>query len=215
MVEAAKNRLPYKDLHLSYHAVPAGTILHRVHANQFGSVQYNPTGGGNARFSPIMAVNGRVVPTLYAGGTFQCAVLETVFHDVPHEPGYKFVQQQRLRGIHYSQIRTETELRLVDLSSKALRLLGVKRNELIDTDADCYPYTRQWAAAIHAQAGEAQGLRWVSRQDDEAMAVMLFGDRIEQSHLTVHHAGRDILDDSNVFDQLLDLAERIGVCLVR
>jgi len=215
MVEASTTRLPYEGLHLSYHTVPAGTVLHRVHASRFGSVQYNPTGVGNARFSPLTAVNGKVVPTLYAGSTFNCAALETVFHDVPHEPGYKFLHQERLRGLQYSQIQTKTALHLVDLSSKALRLLGVKRNELVDTDADRYPYTRQWAAAIHAQAHEAQGLRWVSRQDDEAMAVMLFGDRIKQSHLTVRQAGRDILKDPEVFDRLLGLAERIGVCLTR
>lgn len=44
---------------------------------------------------------------------------------------------------------------------------------------------------------------------------MLFGDRIKQSHLTVRQAGRDILEYPEVFDQLLNLAERIGVCLTR
>ena len=52
------------------------------------------------------------------------------------------------------------------------------RPGMIDTEKDRYPATRAWAAALHAQCPDIQGLCWTSRQDDSAQAVMLFGDRI-------------------------------------
>ena len=59
-----------------------------------------------------------------------------------------------------------------------LRKLGITRKQLIDTEKDRYPVTRKWAEALYCQYADAQGLSWVSRQDDSARAVMLFGDRI-------------------------------------
>jgi hypothetical protein len=37
---------------------------------------------GNARFSPIKDSDGASIPTLYGGTSFDCAVMETLFHDV-------------------------------------------------------------------------------------------------------------------------------------
>lgn len=214
MVKRSKPAIPTHTLHLSFVTLEPGTFLHRVHHSRFGATQYNPTGAGNARFSPIKDANGQVIPTLYAGTTFHCAVMETLFHDIPYSPGFKAVQQSRYVGNVHSRIRTTKALRLVDLSSKALRLLGVPRAQLIDTDAEDYPYSRQWAEAIHGFAPEAQGLRWVSRQDDEAVAIVLFGDRVGAEDVAPFEASRDVLEDPAAFAELLDLAELIGVLLL-
>ncbi|HYQ53925.1 MAG TPA: RES family NAD+ phosphorylase [Pseudomonas sp.] len=205
---------PGEALNLSFITLEAGTLLHRIHNERFGAAQYNPTGLGDARFSPIRDAAGQVIPTLYAGTTFHCAAMETVFHDIPYAPGFKAVQQRRYAGNVHSQVVLGGDLQLVDLSSKALRLLGVPRSQLIDTEAERYPYTRQWAQAIHAIAPQAQGLRWVSRQDDEAVAIVLFGDRVAGTVLQAHAASRDLLSDPATFSDLLDLAERIGVLLL-
>lgn len=82
---------------------------------------------------------------------------------------------------------------------------------LIDTEKDQYPGTRQWAEAIHAQHPDIQGLSWVSRQDDSARAVVLFGDRVPKGTLQQVGDSRNLLQDEQAYAELLDLAERIGV----
>jgi len=91
----------------------------------------------------------------------------------------------------------------------------VTRRQLIDTDKDQYPTTRQWAAAIHEQYPQAQGLYWVSRQDDSARAVVLFGDRVPDGALRPHGDSRSLLDDGHPYDVILELANQIGVTIVQ
>jgi RES domain len=52
-------------------------------------VEFNPSPARNARFSPLVNAAGPVIPTLYAGTTLDCALMETVFHDVPFVAGPK------------------------------------------------------------------------------------------------------------------------------
>ncbi|YCI88564.1 hypothetical protein M1D99_12545 [Pseudomonas sp. R3-41] len=61
---------------------------------------------------------------------------------------------------------------------------------------------------------DVQGLSWVSRQDDLARAVVLFGDRIPDGALHPQGTSRSLTEDSTVFDTVLNLAERIGVVIV-
>jgi hypothetical protein len=90
----------------------------------------------------------------------------------------------------------------------------VRRNELIDTEKDNYPSTRKWAEAIHATCPGAEGLCWISRQDDRALAVMLFGDRIATADLSPTGDPRNVLAEIPVYAGLLALADRIGVNIV-
>lgn len=92
-----------------------------------------------------------------------CALMETVFHDVPPE-----------------------------------------KNR--------YPATR--ASAIHRGHPQVQGLSWVSRQDDTARAVVLFGDRVPAGALVSNEDSRSLADDPAAYDAVLDLADRIGVNIV-
>ena len=65
---------------LRYIDIKTGTRLHRVHPEQFGATEFNPR-FGNARFSPIKRANGTDIPTMYAGSDFNCALMESVFHE--------------------------------------------------------------------------------------------------------------------------------------
>ena len=96
----------------------------------------------------------------------------------------------------------------------SLRKLGVERKQLIDTEKDTYGQTRKWAAAIHAQHAHIQGMCWTSRQDDRAMALMLFGDRIVAGALTRQGPSRTLLDEGPAYRELLNLADMIGVRVV-
>ncbi|WP_024513176.1 RES family NAD+ phosphorylase [Bradyrhizobium sp. ARR65] len=199
---------------LNMMAWPKGQIIHRIHLKTYGTSEFNPGLKGNARFSPIKASDGSSIPTLYGGTTFDCAAMETVFHDVPFTAGLKTLDKQKLADQVYSQVMPKRNLSLADLTTTALRKLGVKRNELIDTEKNEYPSTRKWAEAIHAEYPRAEGLCWVSRQDDRALAVMLFGDRVSTTDLSPTGDPRHVLADVPVYADLLALADRIGVDIV-
>jgi len=190
---------------------PSADVIHRIHPDTYGSDAFNPGPLGNARFSPIVDAAGISIPTIYGGTTFACAAMETVFHDVPFAPGLKTVEKRKLRGHVYSRLLPTEEMILADLSVTALRKLGVTRPQLIETEKVQYPYTRTWAEAIHAQCKDVQGLCWISRQDDRARAIVLFGDRIAIRPFSILVPAVDIVSDTSTYAQLIDLADRIGV----
>lgn len=205
---------PSGSLKVTFTELAKGTRLHRVHQSKYKADQFNPGNQGNARFSPIQDGQGRAIPTLYAGTTLPCALMETVFHDVPHTVGFKSIDKAKLEGQVHSEVVVAAPVKLVDLSSVPLRKLGVTRKQLIDTEKDQYAGTRKWAVAFHGQCPDAQGLTWVSRQDDSARAVMLFGDRIPEGMLKPEGASRSLIGDAGTYDGVLDLADRIGAVIV-
>jgi RES domain len=191
----------------------AGTVLHRIHLDTYAANAFNPGLLGNARFSPIVNAAGKPIPTLCAGSSFDCAAMETVFHDVPFAPGLKTWDKRKLQGQLHSLLKPMLPLTLADLRNVPLRKLGVERKQMIDTEKDTYARTRLWAEAIHAQHAHVQGLCWTARQDDRAMAVMLFGDRIRAGVLATDGMSRPLLDEP-AYMQLLGLADAIGVRVV-
>lgn len=205
---------PPAELHITMTELKQGQILHRVHQDVYQADQFNPGVRGNARFSPILDDQGQPVPTLYAGTTMECALMETVFHDVPHTAGFKSFSKNKLVGQVHSSVEITQSLQVVDLSSVPLRKLGVTRKQLIDTEKDQYPATRQWAEAIHRQCPHVQGLSWVSRQDDSSRAEVLFGDRVTRKALRPLGKSRSLVDDGNNYEAVLDLADRIGVAII-
>ncbi|HBV38417.1 MAG TPA: RES domain-containing protein [Erwinia sp.] len=206
--------LPPEGLALTLTLLNAGEKLHRIHLDNYQAAQFNPGLKGNARFSPIKDGKGRAIPTLYAGTTFSCALMETVFHDVPHTAGFKSIDKAKFTGQLHSVIEVTEALRLVDLRSLALHKLGLKRSQLIDTEKNRYPATRKWAEAIYCQCPQAQGLLWISRQDDAARAIVLFGDRMGKKALRSTGASRSLLQDGATWSNVLDLAERIALTIV-
>lgn len=123
----------------------------------------------------------------------------------------KTVAKRKLKGHHYSQVLSKSDLVLIDLSATALRNLGIKRGELIESEKDIYPQTRKWAEAIHEQCLDVQGLCWVSRQDDRSLAIVLFGDRVGKAPLSEHTPSVDIVTDTATYADVITLAGRIGV----
>ena len=201
-------------LHIAPVTWKAGTALHRVHLDVYAADAFNPGIKGNARFSPIVNAVGKPIPTLYGGTSFNCAAMETVFHDVPFAPGLKTFAKHKLEGQLHSVLAITATLTLADLRNVPLRKLGVERKQLIDTEKDTYGQTRKWAQAIHAQHAHIQGLCWTSRQDDSAMAVMLFGDRIGAGVLAQQGLSRALAHDAAAIMELLALADMLGVRVV-
>ncbi len=212
---SASDDVPSVDPSLvTVYPLPVGTVLHRIHQSKYGPVEFNSSKVGNARFSPIQTPAGDAIPTMYAGENFDCAAMETIYHDVPIAPGLKTLDQGKLVGQVHSVFITREELRLADLRTKALRKLGLQRTDLIDTEKDQYPKTRVVGVDIYARRADVQGLLWTSRQDDSAKALVLFGDRIGPDALLPVGSSRDLVVDEKAYDEVVELGERIGVLVV-
>ncbi len=102
--------------------LPSGNALDRVHPAIYPGDQFNPSPSGDARFSPLIE-GGMVVPTLYAGESLDCALMETLFHDVPYTDGPKRVRVKKINPLAHSSLRTLQEIEFADLSNIALRKL--------------------------------------------------------------------------------------------
>jgi hypothetical protein len=194
---------------------PADKPVHRVHSNRFGAANFNGTANGNARFSPIRH-DGKIIPTIYGGSTLTCAMMETIFHDLPHGTFPRTVHLKSVAGLQYSTIVPTSPLKLVDLSVISLHRYHIDRGNLIDTEKSQYSMTRLWAEAFYAQYKDCQGLRWISRRDDGAEAIVLFGDRILAGTLQqlVDTSSIDIMNDVNIRNKMARLALRLDVLLV-
>lgn len=192
---------------------PKGQVIHRIHPSKYGSAQFNDTNSGNARFSPISDVKSEIIPTIYGGSEFDCAAMETVFHDIPHTSGLTTLEKIKISDLAYSEISCDQDLRLIDLKAVALRRFGLQRRDIIDTDKSEYPHTRSWAEAFHAQCTDAQGLCWQSKQADHTQAIVLFGDRVPVGSLSENRLAVGVVH-SPTYAMVLRLSQAIGVLIV-
>lgn len=189
--------------------LPSGNALDRVHPAIYPGDQFNPSPSGDARFSPLIE-GGMVVPTLYAGESLDCALMETLFHDVPYTDGPKRVRVKKINPLAHSSLRTLQEIEFADLSNIALRKLGLQRKDLIDTTAARYARSREWALAIRRERPDVQGLAWISRQHDKQASYVLFGDRLAPGTLALNATSAL----SAKMEEIIALADRLGVDLV-
>ncbi|MGC9200071.1 MAG: RES family NAD+ phosphorylase [Acidobacteriaceae bacterium] len=190
-----------------------GAMMHRVHETIYAADQFNPSLKGNARFSPIHDPSGSVIPTLYAATTPRGALMESVFRDVPYRAGFKNVDPKRLEGKLCSTFRFRTDFHLLDLSKVALRGLGIQPRQLIDTTKARYPETRSWAEQVYAAHPRLQGFLWSSRQDDRALAVVLFGNRVKESDMLDGNFSRPLIKKGVPEEFVLELATDLKVLL--
>lgn len=156
----------------------AGTRLHRVHAWNRLSNEFNPCRGNPTRFAPILDARGRCVPSLYAGSTFIAAAYETIFHDVPAKAKRKSVLSSRVMDCVHGTLELRCDIRLASLREPDLSKWHISRNSLIGSSPKLYPRTAAWAKAVHDQFPEVQGLVWTSNQCDPDDACLFFGDRV-------------------------------------
>jgi len=169
----------------------AGTELHQLYDSAYAAGSFRPgtgpaSNGGLAkptRFAPIRDNKGKVVPYLYAGESLQCAIFETVFHDVDFTAAAPVVQLSDFGGRAHARLVPNRDLHLVRLHGRALLQFKVTRLLLIESPPRCYPATALWAQALHHQYGHVDGLVWRSRKLDDQDSYLLFGDRIKAGTL--------------------------------
>jgi hypothetical protein len=99
------------------------------------------------------------------------------------------------------------------LTTVGLRRLGLARCDVVDSDQVDYPITRQLSAWLYENKPDAQGICWISRQNDEGRAMVLFEPRLRSVKLAVDTED-EIFTDWPHLDVLLTLAERMGASVI-
>jgi hypothetical protein len=194
----------------------AGRVIHVIHDTAFAPESFNPgvDGAGRlrkpTRFAPIRNAKGTVVPYLYGGSTLDCAIFETVFHDVPIDAADKFVDLDDFAQRGHGELVPSRDLKVVDLTREGLHRLKVPKEELIASPARDYPDTAQWAQALHRQFADVDGLLWMSRQRDRDHALVLFGDRL-RGVLSGTRVGGPLARNFALRDAVVQAALRAGI----
>jgi hypothetical protein len=209
-------RAPVPPLDPLFDRWPAGRVIHVIHDTAFVPESFNPGVDAAARlrkptrFAPVRSLKGDVVPYLYGGSTLDCAIFETVFHEVPIDAPDKFVDLDDFAQRGHGELIPKRELTLVDLTSEGLHRLKVPKEELIASASRDYPDTAAWAQALHQQFPDVDGLLWMSRQRDRDHALVLFGDRMD-GVLSGRRVGGPLARNAALRDAVLAAALRAGI----
>lgn len=192
--------------------IAAGTPLVRVHSTARSADAFNPGAGRPSRFAPLHRTDGTPIPTLYGATTIAGALSESVFHDVPYRGRGKRILASRLNGLALSTLIVRDPIRLALVAGLGLRRLGVRRRDLIESGPGTYAQTAAWALALYNCPVAPSGLLWVSRQDDTANALLLFGDRVPAGSLRI--ASKPVPLDGGPGFALVDDAATLGAITV-
>jgi hypothetical protein len=192
--------------------LPRATELHRIHDSDYAGNSFNPCRGRPSRFAPLLGSDGSCIPTMYAATTLECAVHETLFHEIQHDAKHKSVRFSDIEKYNYAIVQPQRDLALARLFEPDLNKWGLTRRQLIDTFAADYDRTAKWAIALHDAFPGIDGLVWTSRRCDPASAYLLFGDRVPSHQLDV--VGEARISKSNaLLLQLRNFADRANILI--
>jgi hypothetical protein len=192
--------------------LPAATDLHRIHNSSFTGNSFNPCQGRPSRFAPLMRPDGTCIPTMYAATNLECAVHETVFHEIQHDAKYKSIGYREIENLDYSIVRPRRDLVLATLFEPDLNRWEITRRQLIDTFAADYEATAKWAVALHDDFSDLDGLVWTSRRCDPERAYLLFGDRLPVHLIDPVHRAR-ISETNELLLQIRGFADRANILI--
>ena len=168
-------------------------------------------GWGDSRFAPINCEAGTPVHTYYAASAVECAILESVLHDISLDPPGQFdiadLQHYRIATISFS-----SALECVSFHTAHLPALKISRHQLIDSLPAHYVKTRAWAQAAYQQCPTGQAIAYGSRRHDAHRCVMLFGQRIRAAQF-------NLIDDRPLAinpgrSEVLKLVRELGIGLI-
>ncbi|HKT55043.1 MAG TPA: RES family NAD+ phosphorylase [Caulobacteraceae bacterium] len=194
--------------------VRAGASLVRVHDPAFAPATFNPCRGRPTRFAPLQYSSSECLPSLYAASNFECAVFETLFHDLDVTDPDKFIPLQDVTTRAVSELTISADLKVATLHEPDLNLLKITRAELIDTHSSEYEMTARWAEAFHRADPELAGLQWTSKRCDPAQAFVFFEDRVPEGTFAV--VDSKVIGASLAhFQEIQGFARRAGITITR
>lgn len=192
--------------------VPAGTRLVRVHGPALDGAACNPCLGDLTRFAPLTKPSGECLPTLYAAATLECAVHESIFHDLPYDAPDKFIRLHKVTSRAVSWLEVTADLVVASLHEPDLNKLKRTRAELIDTPRGAYLTTARWAEAFHRADPAIAGLVWTSRRCDPEKAYVFFEDRVPSGALVVR-ARIEMAASADHLGKIRDFGRRAGITI--
>jgi hypothetical protein len=164
----------------SIETLEKGTLLHRIHDQRFTGSGFNPGIGqlrGTSRFAPLVNSDDSRVPTMYGAESFECAIMETIFHNIMPGVEGQNIRIQDIENLTYTILSTKRPLSIAALHTVDLKAIGLSRAQLIDCTASYYEATADWALDVHDSNSDIEGMVWTSRQFDSYKAYVLFGTR--------------------------------------
>ena len=105
-----------------------------------------------------------------------------------------------LQGEERADVDRELEQDNAELRAVPLGKWGISRRDLISSSPALYGQTVLWAAAIHSDLPDADGLVWTSNQCDPDDACLFFGDRVQESDFSANRSRDGGSDKSFVTD---------------
>jgi hypothetical protein len=187
--------------------------LARVHRLESQGTGFNPS-ASSGRFRPVRSSAGLVVPTMYAASSFDAALSETAFHELPVKSGPKHLARSLLEPFGFSRLRVTRPLTLVSLRGHGLRRLGIRHGRLIECGPASYAATAAWGQAAYEDDSFPDGLVWVSRQYPGGLSLMLFGDRCSDALQLFGDDPPLPLVHGRGFEILCEAASEAGVVIV-
>jgi len=203
---------PPDSLQCAIFNLPKGTILHRIHDRRFAGNSFNP-GLGESRFAPF-TIGGATVPTAYAASSLECAIFESIFHDIDPTAAFKSVPFSKIEPLDYSMIELERDVPLASLFVPDLMSWRVSRSQLIDTPRSLYPRTRLWSARIYEAPQGPHGMVWTSRAFDQERAMILFGTRVASPDIKIVSTVR-VTADANCYRTVQWQSARANILIAR
>jgi hypothetical protein len=170
---------------------PAGQPLYRVHPILHPANELFAT-DRPARFRPLRAAAGEIVPMLYGAASEEAALAESVLHDVAPR-GPRAIAFESLVPIGLACLIPQRDLQLAMLHSTGLDRLRLRNAGLIDTLPSRYRDTLPWGQALYDHPLHLDGIVWMSRRYNSVRACVLFGSttsdrRVENSDLVLDTA---------------------------
>lgn len=165
--------------HVEY--LPQGALLYRVLDRSTGRTvtDFNPGFGAPTRFAFFTSADGSPVPIPYAALTAEAALAKSILRYVPVSGGE--LLQRDYEPMIMGALRPLRDLRLASFEGLGLRALGTHQLEVSETGPDRYGETVLWAKA--ADLAGFEGVAWMSHRCNSDVALMLFGDRVEDADL--------------------------------
>ena len=190
----------------------AGMTLERVHDRNYQANGFNPCEGAPTRFAPMHGTQGNCIPSLYAAGSLEAAIFETIFHDIPVTARRKTVPRTLVQSRAHGRLEVLRELRLVSLRAPDLRRWLISRDSMITSSPQFYEETVRWAEAIHRQFSNVEGLLWTSNQCDPDTAYLFFGDRVRADDFGIVQA-RDGLENPGFLSNVRQAGRRSSISI--
>jgi len=163
----------------------------------------------DSRFSPILTNEGIPLGVLYLAATKQAAIAETLWRSLPLTGARLFLDRALNRPV--GQVMPTRALRLAELHDPGLRALGLRPQQLTDTPATCYRWTREFAQALMADQPDLDGFVWMSSRFNTDRVYML----VQRQAPLVTGAGHTLFSDPDERAQLTALCRSANIAVIQ